>query len=322
MTYDFNNEATENNTATHEFYPSSTLKSVNTDALLNSLTITAPEGKKFRGWNTQADGRGTRYSAGDLLSLRAEKTLYAQWCPYNEDEKVYTISTEDDFWAFFSYSGTQSYDRAAHDSVKLLADISLTDWIAPKIFNGTFDGNSKSLTYTLASSSSCALFQELSGNSCTVKNLTLTGLTLSTSSSQVAALALKATDYATISGVTLEKSTITSLSSTACVGGLIAEANNIKTSSNTIKGENDTSSGTAVTTPVKIKVTSGSYIGGIAGYNDTNGKINGGSFVGRATNSSTSSYAEAYVTESRATTKAQSARQAQSPLRELFQGRE
>ena len=43
--------------------------------------FTAPAGYEFDGWNTQADGRGTAYAAGD--SVRAdtvgESVLYAQW---------------------------------------------------------------------------------------------------------------------------------------------------------------------------------------------------------------------------------------------------
>jgi uncharacterized repeat protein (TIGR02543 family) len=39
-------------------------------------------GCAFGGWNTQADGEGTNYSAGSTFSITANTTLYAKWNPY------------------------------------------------------------------------------------------------------------------------------------------------------------------------------------------------------------------------------------------------
>lgn len=41
--------------------------------------FTAPEGKAFTGWNTQADGTGDSYFPGQEVTLHADLTLYAQW---------------------------------------------------------------------------------------------------------------------------------------------------------------------------------------------------------------------------------------------------
>lgn len=38
-----------------------------------------PEGMRFNGWNTSADGTGTSYSAGQFVNLTGDITLYAQW---------------------------------------------------------------------------------------------------------------------------------------------------------------------------------------------------------------------------------------------------
>ena len=46
----------------------------NTGALLET-------GYLFSGWNTQADGQGTPYSAGSSLDVLANTVLYAQWTP-------------------------------------------------------------------------------------------------------------------------------------------------------------------------------------------------------------------------------------------------
>ena len=45
--------------------------------LANSFT--APSGKVFNGWNTQANGLGTQYAAGATFTISADITLYAQW---------------------------------------------------------------------------------------------------------------------------------------------------------------------------------------------------------------------------------------------------
>ena len=37
------------------------------------------DGYTFTGWNTQADGKGTAYTAGETISLSEDTTLYAQW---------------------------------------------------------------------------------------------------------------------------------------------------------------------------------------------------------------------------------------------------
>ena len=37
------------------------------------------DGYTFTGWNTQADGTGTAYTAGETISLSEDTTLYAQW---------------------------------------------------------------------------------------------------------------------------------------------------------------------------------------------------------------------------------------------------
>lgn len=42
-----------------------------------ACTFTAPEGTKFAGWNTAADGTGTAYEVG--AKLESDVTLYAQW---------------------------------------------------------------------------------------------------------------------------------------------------------------------------------------------------------------------------------------------------
>ena len=261
VTYNFNNGTTEDNSYTEIYYPTSTLQGTYTASTQASSLYTgkAPEGKRFRGWNTQADGKGTRYSPGDSPSFSKDTSLYAIWASYDSENSVYTISSADDFWAFFCYSdtGSATYGSSSYN-VKLLEDVTnLEDWISP-IFYGTFDGNSKSLSYTLSSSNSSyyALFADFGGS---VKNLTLTGLSFSTSATYVAGLAALA-ENATVTGVTLESSSIKSTSSSAYVGGLIAKATSVTSYGNTILGK--------ATSKITISGSSASYVGGLFGYSE------------------------------------------------------
>ncbi|CAK4842177.1 unnamed protein product, partial [Aphanomyces euteiches] len=57
-------------------------------ALPGGTGITAPPGKVFGGWNTQADGNGTNYAAGAAISnVTSDILLYVKW-----NTVTYTIS--------------------------------------------------------------------------------------------------------------------------------------------------------------------------------------------------------------------------------------
>lgn len=45
-------------------------------------------GYTFSGWNTRADGTGTRYAIGDVFSLNSDTTLYALWTPIPGDDPI------------------------------------------------------------------------------------------------------------------------------------------------------------------------------------------------------------------------------------------
>ncbi|MBR5835596.1 MAG: InlB B-repeat-containing protein [Bacteroidales bacterium] len=53
---------------------------------VNSAYGTHPSGYDFVGWNTKADGTGTTYSNGQLMSVTGDVTLYAKW------DVTYTIN--------------------------------------------------------------------------------------------------------------------------------------------------------------------------------------------------------------------------------------
>lgn len=56
----------------------------------------APQGKKFTGWNTAANGSGTPYNESDVLVMpNADVTLYAQWKPLDSYTVIYLKNAED-----------------------------------------------------------------------------------------------------------------------------------------------------------------------------------------------------------------------------------
>ena len=61
-----------------------------------ACTFTAPTGYAFMGWNTEADGSGVSYNAGDYLKTTNQPLtkLYAQWGKKADDATVYTVSCD------------------------------------------------------------------------------------------------------------------------------------------------------------------------------------------------------------------------------------
>ena len=52
------------------------------------------EGYAFTGWNTEADGSGTPYAAGETVTLNDDLTLYAQWAAVVNDAEIVVSATE------------------------------------------------------------------------------------------------------------------------------------------------------------------------------------------------------------------------------------
>ncbi|USG66548.1 InlB B-repeat-containing protein [Brevibacillus ruminantium] len=115
----------------------------------------------FAGWNTQADGGGTRYAPGDTFPMGTEDvTLYAMWTAKfaggdGSAGSPFEIQTVDQL---------SRVRNALSASYKLIADIDLTEYLsdggegynggagwvpigtAGAPFTGTFDGNGKVIT--------------------------------------------------------------------------------------------------------------------------------------------------------------------------------
>ncbi len=73
---------------------------------VSANSFTAPTGHEFNGWNTQADGNGTNYSAGADWILRENQTniLYAKWSPI-----VYNVTYNLNGGAWNGSAGAATY---------------------------------------------------------------------------------------------------------------------------------------------------------------------------------------------------------------------
>ncbi|MCC8123777.1 MAG: DUF11 domain-containing protein, partial [Oscillospiraceae bacterium] len=68
--------------------------------LSHSETGISYSGYTFSGWNTQADGTGTAYTAGSAITISSSITLYAQWA---EEGTTYTVT-------YLANGGTGSHE--------------------------------------------------------------------------------------------------------------------------------------------------------------------------------------------------------------------
>lgn len=87
LTYDGNTNTSGNapiNSSSPHLY------GTNVEILGNSGSpVLAKPGFAFAGWNTAADGSGISYSQGNMLEIKSNTTLYAQWIP------TYTVAYDD-----------------------------------------------------------------------------------------------------------------------------------------------------------------------------------------------------------------------------------
>lgn len=242
-----------------------TVQKFNPNSSIEDCTFEAPEGKKFCGWNTSADGSGTRYSAGDTPVLDCDITLYAQWVTYDTATSTYTISSADELRAFFSYAT----DEISYKDAKLLEDVTVSDWSVPGTFNGTFDGNGKTLTITsvkevhsekdISTGETKTYSGFLSILRGTVKSLIIKNSGFGSTKCDYTGAVAGKIDLGTIDSVNVERTTVTAKN----CAGLIAGYNNYGFIKNCYAGGNAT-----LTT-----VTSSLSAGGITGQN--NGYITG-----------------------------------------------
>jgi len=72
------------------FYPGSSI------ADAEALGFTSEDGKRFKEWNTEANGSGTAYKSGSTPALTGNLTLYAQWANFKKVTYIINIESAAD----------------------------------------------------------------------------------------------------------------------------------------------------------------------------------------------------------------------------------
>ena len=88
-TVTYNSNTTSAAVKTQTFYPGSSI------ADAEALGFTSEDGKRFKEWNTQANGSGTAYKPGSTPALTGNLTLYAQWANFKKVTYIINIETTD-----------------------------------------------------------------------------------------------------------------------------------------------------------------------------------------------------------------------------------
>ena len=240
---------------------------------LSANTFTYP-GKLFDGWNTAADGSGTSYSDGQSVknltaTNGARVTLYAQWeldsnyypTGSGTANDPYVISSKNQWNTFANANNHEAFYRSG-TYIKLDADISgVTTTVGTQAypFQGTFNGNQKTLTVNIneTSTQGTAPFREING--ATIKNLTVKGSVTGTTHA-AALVGFSRSGTNTIEDCNVSANVTVNTGDNKHCGGLVGHA--VKS---TLTIQNCIYSGTINN--------GGDYAGGLQGWSDGGSKL-------------------------------------------------
>ena len=245
---------------------------------------------QFCGWDTKADGSGTRYAEGASLTLTEDTILYAQWCGAKNSNNYYMVENAKQWNALMGapFANTSSGIISADvyiPSGKTISSpaLSLT---STKTFSGIIQGS----YYLPIEGFKGALFDSLSADS-EIKYLTVKGLVCNTNNGSIVDIRVNApvcnANYGTISNVTVSGVKMTGYSGIAKINYSKGTISSCHVSSCTITGSDSYAGaicgrnmGTIEDCTVSNCTIDGStnnvmYTGGICGYNE--GTISGSS---------------------------------------------
>ena len=264
------------------------------DLTYYSQTKSSKETYTFCGWDTQADGSGTRYAAGTTPALSEDTILYAQWC----GAKLTNTSTSWIYYGYYEVCDVKQWNALMGSSLAKATDgtISVNIVFAPASSSSnsvtiaspvlkhtstkTFSGKITNYSYYAATFTglSGVLFNEIADgaeissiklggplcntNKGTIKNVTVSGVTMT----GYAAIAKENVFTGTISSCTVSNCTITGTKSSGDVGYVGAVCNENYGTISDCKVTNCTVDGEANNLM---------YTGGICGYNGENATISG-----------------------------------------------
>lgn len=245
---------------------------------------------QFCGWDTKADGSGTRYAEGKTLTLTEDITLYAQWCGAKDSYDYYVVENAKQWNALMGAPFANTSDGIISADVYIPNGKTISSPALSLTSTKTFSGRIEGYFHRPIEGFKGALFDSLSADS-EINSLTVKGLVCNTNNGSIVDIKVNApvcnTNNGTISNVTVSGITMTGYSGIARINSSNGTISSCTVSSCTITGSGDyagaicgKNAGTIEDCTVSNCMIDGStnnvmYTGGICGYNE--GTISGSS---------------------------------------------
>lgn len=245
---------------------------------------------QFCGWDTKADGSGTRYAEGKTLTLTEDIILYAQWCGAKDSYDYYVVENAKQWNALMGAPFANTSDGIISADVYIPSGKTISSPALSLTSTKTFSGKIEGYFYLPIEGFKGALFDSLSADS-EIYNLTIKGLVCNTNNGSIVDIRVNApvcnTNNGTISEVTVSGVKMTGYSGIAKTNSSTGKISSCYVSSCTITGSGDyagaicgKNAGTIEDCTVSNCTIDGStnnvsYTGGICGYNE--GTISGSS---------------------------------------------
>lgn len=259
---------------------------------------------QFCGWDTKADGSGTRYAEGKTLTLTEDIILYAQWCGAKDSYDYYVVENAKQWNALMGAPFANTSDGIISADVYIPYGKTISSPALSLTSTKTFSGKIEGYFFLPIEGFKGALFDSLSADSGIYK-LTIKGLVCNTNNGSIVDIRVNApvcnTNNGTISNVTVSGVKMTGYSGIARINSSTGTISSCTVSDCTITGSGDYAGaicgqnmGTIEDCTVSNCTIDGStndvmYTGGICGYNE--GTISGSSTkVTSTVTGSTSNY--------------------------------
>lgn len=219
---------------------------------------------QFCGWDTKADGSGTRYAEGKTLTLIEDITLYAQWCGAKDSYDYYVVENAKQWNALMGAPFANTSDGIISVDVYIPYGKTISSPALSLTSTKTFSGRIEGYFHRSIEGFKGALFDSLSADS-EINSLTVKGLVCNTNNGSIVDIKVNApvcnTNNGTISSCTVSSCTITGSGdyAGAICGRNMGTIEDCTVSNCTIDGSTNNVS----------------YTGGICGYNE--GTISGSS---------------------------------------------
>ena len=219
---------------------------------------------QFCGWDTKADGSGTRYAEGKTLTLIEDITLYAQWCGAKDSYDYYVVENAKQWNALMGAPFANTSDGIISVDVYIPYGKTISSPALSLTSTKTFSGRIEGYFHRSIEGFKGALFDSLSADS-EINSLTVKGLVCNTNNGSIVDIKVNApvcnTNNGTISSCYVSSCTITGSGdyAGAICGRNMGTIEDCTVSNCTIDGSTNNVS----------------YTGGICGYNE--GTISGSS---------------------------------------------